>query len=86
MMKKPKRVAVIGLDCAITHLIEKHIEDGHLPNFKKLFAGHSSRGLEVQRESPGAERPATQAWGRGCSGKVRGRSGRPLKLGVGGAA
>lgn len=36
-MKKPKKVAVIGLDCALTHLIEKHIEEGYLPTFKKLF-------------------------------------------------
>lgn len=33
----PKKVAVIGLDCALTHLIDKHIEEGHLPNFKRLF-------------------------------------------------
>lgn len=37
MDNKPKRVAVIGLDCAITHLIERHIEEGYLPTFKKLF-------------------------------------------------
>jgi len=37
MFDKPRKVAVIGLDCAITPLIEKHIADGHLPNFKKLF-------------------------------------------------
>jgi len=37
MSQKPKKVAVIGLDCAITHLIEKHIAEGHLPTFKKLF-------------------------------------------------
>jgi predicted AlkP superfamily phosphohydrolase/phosphomutase len=33
----PKKVAVIGLDCAEPGLIEKHIKDGHLPTFKKLF-------------------------------------------------
>ncbi len=37
MANTPKKVAVIGLDCALTHLIEKHIADGHLPTFKKLF-------------------------------------------------
>lgn len=37
MAAKPKRVAVIGLDCAEPHLIEKHIQEGHLPTFKKLF-------------------------------------------------
>jgi predicted AlkP superfamily phosphohydrolase/phosphomutase len=36
-MKKPKRVAVIGLDCAIPHLIDQHIAEGHLPTFKRLF-------------------------------------------------
>jgi predicted AlkP superfamily phosphohydrolase/phosphomutase len=37
MANTPKKVAVIGLDCAITGLVEKHIKDGHLPTFKKLF-------------------------------------------------
>lgn len=37
MAKKPKKVAVIGLDCALPHLIEKHIAEGHLPNFKALI-------------------------------------------------
>ena len=36
-MDMPKKVAVIGLDCALTHLIDKHISEGHLPTFKKLF-------------------------------------------------
>ncbi|MBW2085893.1 MAG: alkaline phosphatase family protein, partial [Deltaproteobacteria bacterium] len=31
-------VAVIGLDCALPHLIEKHIAEGHLPTFKKLIS------------------------------------------------
>ena len=39
MVNKPKRVAVIGFDCAEPHLIQKHIDEGHLPNFKKLFEG-----------------------------------------------
>ncbi len=39
MSKSPKRVAVIGFDCAEPHLIQKHIAEGHLPTFKKLFEG-----------------------------------------------
>jgi predicted AlkP superfamily phosphohydrolase/phosphomutase len=38
-MNKPKRVAVIGFDCAIPKLIEKHMAEGYLPNFKKLIQG-----------------------------------------------
>ena len=37
MADTPKRVAVIGLDCALPHLIEKHIAEGYLPTFKKLI-------------------------------------------------
>ena len=39
MSKQPKRVAILGFDCAEPHLLQKHIAEGHLPNFKKLFAG-----------------------------------------------
>lgn len=39
MANTPKKVAVIGLDCALPKLIEKHIKDGHLPTFKKLIEG-----------------------------------------------
>ena len=39
MANTPKKVAVIGLDCAMSHLILKHIADGHLPTFKKLIDG-----------------------------------------------
>jgi predicted AlkP superfamily phosphohydrolase/phosphomutase len=39
MANVPKKVAIIGLDCAEPHLIEKHIKDGHLPTFKKLIEG-----------------------------------------------
>ena len=39
MANVPKKVAVIGFDCAEPHLIKKHIAEGHLPNFKKLFEG-----------------------------------------------
>jgi len=37
MANTPKKVAVIGLDCAMPHMIEKHISEGKLPNFKKLI-------------------------------------------------
>ena len=39
MAKVPQKVAVIGFDCAEPHLIQKHIAEGHLPNFKKVFEG-----------------------------------------------
>ena len=39
MANVPVKVAVIGLDCALPHLIEKHIAEGHLPTFKKLIEG-----------------------------------------------
>jgi len=35
--KVPAKVAVIGFDCAMPHLVEKHIAEGYLPNFKKLI-------------------------------------------------
>jgi arylsulfatase A-like enzyme len=31
------KVAVVGFDCAMPHLVEKHIAEGYLPNFKKLI-------------------------------------------------
>ncbi|MEI6186099.1 MAG: alkaline phosphatase family protein [Dehalococcoidia bacterium] len=37
MANVPRKVAVLGLDCALPHLIEKHIAEGHLPTFKKLI-------------------------------------------------
>ena len=37
MANAPRKVAVIGLDCAMPNLILKHVADGHLPTFKKLF-------------------------------------------------
>ena len=37
MANIPKKVMVIGLDCALPHLLEKHIAEGHLPTFKKLI-------------------------------------------------
>jgi predicted AlkP superfamily phosphohydrolase/phosphomutase len=37
MANIPKKVAVIGLDCALPHMIEKHIKEGKLPAFKKLI-------------------------------------------------
>jgi predicted AlkP superfamily phosphohydrolase/phosphomutase len=39
MTSRPKKVAVLGFDCAEPHLIQKHIAEGHLPTFKKLFEG-----------------------------------------------
>jgi predicted AlkP superfamily phosphohydrolase/phosphomutase len=39
MAKLPKKVAVIGFDCAEPHLLQKHIAEGLLPTFKKLFEG-----------------------------------------------
>jgi len=36
MATKPKRVAIIGLDCALPHMIEKYMEEGILPAFKSL--------------------------------------------------
>jgi predicted AlkP superfamily phosphohydrolase/phosphomutase len=33
----PAKVAVLGFDCAMPHLIEKHIAEGYLPNFKRLI-------------------------------------------------
>lgn len=39
MPNVPKKVAIIGLDCALPHLIEKHIKEGYLPTFRKLIEG-----------------------------------------------
>lgn len=36
MVKFAEKVAIIGLDCAQPHLIEQHIEEGYLPNLKRL--------------------------------------------------
>lgn len=36
MAKFCKRTAIIGLDCAQPHLILKHIEEGAMPNMKKI--------------------------------------------------
>jgi predicted AlkP superfamily phosphohydrolase/phosphomutase len=38
-MNRPKRVAVIGIDCPLPHLMEQMIAEGHLPTFKRLFEG-----------------------------------------------
>ncbi len=35
-MNTPKKVALLGFDCAITPLLRKHIEEGICPNFKKI--------------------------------------------------
>ena len=39
MANLPKKLAVIGLDCALPHIMEKHIKEGHLPAIKKLLDG-----------------------------------------------
>lgn len=39
MANTPRKAVIIGLDCAMPHLIMKHIADGHLPAFKKLIEG-----------------------------------------------
>ena len=39
MANVPKKVAVIGLDCAEPKFIEQYIAEGHLPTFKKLIEG-----------------------------------------------
>ncbi len=36
-MKSPKKIALLGFDCALTHLVQKHIDEGICPNFKKVF-------------------------------------------------
>ena len=39
MANKPKKVAIIGLDCAMPHMVEKLIAEGYLPTLKKLIDG-----------------------------------------------
>lgn len=36
-MKAPKKIALLGFDCALTSLVRKHIDEGICPNFKKVF-------------------------------------------------
>ncbi len=36
-MNRPKKVALLGFDCALTSLVRMHIEEGLCPNFKKIF-------------------------------------------------
>ena len=38
-MIAPKKIAMLGFDCAMTHLVRKHIDEGYLPNFKKIMEG-----------------------------------------------
>ncbi len=38
-MNKPKRAVVLGFDCAEPALLLKHIEEGYLPNFKRIIEG-----------------------------------------------
>ena len=37
MAKKPKKVCVIGLDCALPNSILKYVEQGALPNLERLI-------------------------------------------------
>ena len=37
MANVPQKVMVIGLDCALPHMIEKYVNEGCLPNIKKLI-------------------------------------------------
>ena len=39
MASKPKKVAIVGLDCAMPNLIKKQIDEGGLPTLKKLIDG-----------------------------------------------
>ncbi|MHB1417079.1 MAG: alkaline phosphatase family protein, partial [Chloroflexota bacterium] len=36
-MNNPKRVAFIGFDCPVVPLLQKYVDEGLLPNFKKVF-------------------------------------------------
>ncbi|MHB1135055.1 MAG: alkaline phosphatase family protein [Chloroflexota bacterium] len=36
-MNRPKRAVVLGFDCAEPHLLQKHIDEGYLPAFKKVI-------------------------------------------------
>ena len=38
-MKRPKRVLVVGVDGAVTNIVEQHIKEGIVPNFAKIFNG-----------------------------------------------
>ncbi len=37
MANAPTKAVVIGLDCCMPHLVEKHIAEGYLPNLKRLM-------------------------------------------------
>jgi predicted AlkP superfamily phosphohydrolase/phosphomutase len=39
MANVPNKAIIIGLDCALPHLLQKHIADGYLPTIKKLIDG-----------------------------------------------
>lgn len=38
-MKRPKRFLVVGIDGAVTSMVQRHIDEGIIPNFAKVFAG-----------------------------------------------
>jgi len=37
MAKTPQKVMLIGLDCALPHMVQKYVDEGRLPNIKKLI-------------------------------------------------
>jgi len=37
MANAPKKVMVIGLDCALPHMVRKYVDEGRLPTIKKLI-------------------------------------------------
>ncbi|MFH1059276.1 MAG: alkaline phosphatase family protein [Pseudomonadota bacterium] len=37
MSKTPKKVMVIGLDCALPHMVRRYVDEGCLPTFQKLI-------------------------------------------------
>lgn len=38
-MKAPKKITLLGFDCALTNLVRQHINEGICPNFQKIFGG-----------------------------------------------
>jgi len=71
MTSRPKKIAVIGLDCALTHLIEKHISEGHLPTFKKLF----DEGVVADNSMPNFPTVTPPNWATLSTGALDGTHG-----------
>lgn len=67
MANTPNKVVVIGLDCCMPHLVERHINEGYLPTFKRLI----ERGVLAENclppfptvTPPNWAAIATGAWG-----------------------